>query len=98
MIETFIEKLKKDNIKIYNFEELEIGETLGEGANGKVYRCNYMNKRYAAKKIHKNHVLNNNEFKFIYLLGADSFNFENLSTAGSTHACDTPNFTTFSTR
>jgi serine/threonine protein kinase len=64
MIETFIEKLKKDNIKIFNFEELEIGRTLGEGANGIVYRCNYMNKRYAAKKIHKNHVLNNNEYKY----------------------------------
>ena len=59
MIETFIKKLDKDNIKIFKFIDLELLETLGEGATGKVYNCNYHNKSYAAKKIYKKHKISN---------------------------------------
>ena len=57
MIATFLKKLEKDNIKVFEFRNLRFFETLGAGATGKVYNCNYHNKRYAAKKIHKNHII-----------------------------------------
>ena len=64
MIETFLKKLEKDNIRVFKFRNLRFFETLGEGANGIVYNCNYHNKRYAAKKIHKNHIISKNDYKY----------------------------------
>ena len=65
-MDTLLNKIKEKNIKIYNFNDLNICGELGEGANGKVYRCNIFNKRYAVKKLHQTHI--NSKLNYNYFL------------------------------
>ena len=51
-----LNKIKENNITIYDFKDLNICGELGEGANGTVYRCNIFNKRYAVKKLHQTNI------------------------------------------
>ena len=48
---SLINKLKKNNILSYNFNNVKIHDFLGEGSFGKVFKCEINKKIYAAKYL-----------------------------------------------
>ena len=50
-METLLKRINRLGFTSYNFEDVEIGEHLGEGGFGEVLKCHIKNKLFAAKRL-----------------------------------------------
>lgn len=51
-MDPLIKRLKKNNVRSFDFQNVEIGEFLAEGGFSSVYKCTINDKLYAAKRLY----------------------------------------------
>ena len=60
---SLIKRLKENNVRFYDFKNIDVGDFLGEGGFSSVYKCTIKGKLYAAKRLYFEFDDSFNEFK-----------------------------------